>query len=62
MSCRPYRCMAGQSMVEFLIVLPSLLLIVFGIFQFSLIYQARSALNHAAFVGARQGEEHPDAK
>lgn len=47
--------MAGQSMVEFLIVLPSLLLIVFGIFQFSLIYQARSALNHAAFVGARQG-------
>ena len=47
--------MSGQSMVEFLIVLPSLLLMVFGILQFSLIYQARSALNHAAFVGARQG-------
>jgi hypothetical protein len=47
--------MLGQSMVEFLIVLPSLLLIVFGILQFALIYQARIALNHAAFVGARQG-------
>lgn len=45
----------GQAMVEFLIVLPSLLLIVFGILQYALIYQARSALNHAAFVGARQG-------
>ena len=42
-------------MVEFLIMLPSLLLMVFGILQFALIYQARSALNHAAFVGARQG-------
>lgn len=45
----------GQSMIEFLIILPSLLLIVFGVLQFALIYQARSALNHAAFVGARQG-------
>ena len=47
--------MSGQSMVEFLIMVPSLLMIVFGIWQFSLIYQARSALNHAAFVGARHG-------
>ena len=45
----------GQSMVEFLIVLPSLLLIVLGILQFSLMYQARNLLNHAAFIGARQG-------
>ena len=47
--------MGGQSMVEFLILLPSLLLIVFGIIQFSLIFQANSILRHAAFVGARQG-------
>lgn len=47
--------MAGQSMVEFLILLPSLLLIVFGIIQFALIFQANSILRHAAFIGARQG-------
>ena len=47
--------MGGQSMVEFLILLPSLLLIVFGIIQFALIFQANSILRHAAFVGARQG-------
>lgn len=47
--------MHGQSMVEFLIVLPSLLLIVLGILQFSLMYQARNLLNHATFIGARQG-------
>ena len=47
--------MGGQSMVEFLSLLPSLLLIVFGIIQFSLIFQANSILRHAAFVGARQG-------
>jgi TadE-like protein len=42
-------------MVEFLIVLPSLLLIVLGIIQFSLIFQAGSILRHATFIGARQG-------
>lgn len=47
--------MGGQSMVEFLILLPSLLLIVFGIIQFALIFQANSTLRHAAFIGARQG-------
>ena len=47
--------MGGLSMVEFLILLPSLLLIVFGIIQFALIFQANSILRHAAFVGARQG-------
>jgi hypothetical protein len=47
--------MGGQSLVEFLILLPSLLLIVFGIIQFSLIFQANSILRHAAFIGARQG-------
>lgn len=49
------RTVQGQSLVEYLIVLPSLLLIVLGIIQFSLIYQARNLLNHATFVGARQG-------
>jgi hypothetical protein len=49
------RVMHGQAMVEFLITLPVLLLMVFGILQFAMIYQAKSALNHAAFMGTRQG-------
>ena len=51
----PRQRLRGQSMVEFLIVLPSLLLIVLGIIQFSLIFQAGSILRHATFIGARQG-------
>lgn len=42
-------------MVEFLIVLPVLLLLVLGILQFALIYQAKVTLNYAAFETARTG-------
>jgi len=45
----------GQSMTEYLIILPSLLLIVLGVIQFALIYQAKASLNYATFMGARQG-------
>ena len=45
----------GQSLVETLIIFPSLLLIIFGIIQFAFIYQAKGLLNYATFVGARQG-------
>lgn len=45
----------GQAMVEFLIVFPTLLLLVMGAFQFSLIYQAKMTLNYATFMAARQG-------
>lgn len=42
-------------MVEFLIVLPLVLLLVFGTLQFSLIYHAKITLNYAAFEAARAG-------
>ncbi|NBY68825.1 MAG: hypothetical protein EBQ58_08380 [Betaproteobacteria bacterium] len=45
----------GQTMVEYLIILPVLLLLVLGVIQFALIYQAKSTLNYATFMGARQG-------
>jgi hypothetical protein len=45
----------GQAMVEYLIVLPALLMLVLGAIQFALLYQAKSALNHATFMAARQG-------
>ena len=46
---------AGQAMTEFLIVLPVMLLLVLGILQFALIYQAKITLNYAAFETARAG-------
>jgi hypothetical protein len=45
----------GQTMTEYLIILPSLLFLVLGAIQFALIYQAKFTLNYAAFMGARQG-------
>jgi Flp pilus assembly protein TadG len=45
----------AQAMVEFLIVLPVMLLLVMGILQFSFIYQAKTTLNYAAFQTARAG-------
>jgi len=50
-----YRLQRGQAMTEYLIILPSLLLLVLGVIQFALIYQAKASLNYAAFMGARQG-------
>jgi hypothetical protein len=46
---------SGQSMVEFIIVTPIILLLLFGAFQFALIYHAKTALNYAAFEAARFG-------
>ncbi|MDP1672640.1 MAG: pilus assembly protein [Burkholderiales bacterium] len=45
----------GQALVEFIIIYPTLLLLVLGAFQFALIYQAKSTLNYATFMAARQG-------
>ena len=50
-----YQSCKGQGMVEFLIILPVLLLLVMGILQFALIYQAKVTLNYAAFETARAG-------
>jgi len=46
---------SAQAMVEFLIVLPVMLLLVMGILQFAFIYQAKTTLNYAAFQTARAG-------
>lgn len=45
----------GQAMTEYLIILPSLLLLILGVIQLAFIYQAKSTLNYATFLGARQG-------
>jgi hypothetical protein len=46
---------SGQAMVEFLILFPTLLLLILCAFQFALIYQAKQTLNYATFMAARQG-------
>ncbi|MBL1141279.1 MAG: pilus assembly protein [Proteobacteria bacterium] len=46
---------SGQSMVEFIIVTPIILLLLLGAFQFALIYHAKITLNYAAFETARTG-------
>lgn len=45
----------GQATVEYIIILPVLLMLVLGAVQFALLYQIKNTLNYATFVGARQG-------
>ena len=52
---RPRRPSAGQSMVEFIIITPVMLLLIFGTLQFAFLYQAKTALNYATFQTAREG-------
>lgn len=52
---RARKPLSGQSSVEFLVALPVLILLLFGIIQFALIYQARATLNHATMLAARAG-------
>ncbi len=47
--------MAGQTFVEYLVILPVLLLLLLGAIQFGFIYQAKSTLNYAAYLAAREG-------
>ncbi len=48
----------GQSMTEFLVVMPAMLLLIFGAIQFVLIYQAKTTLNYATFEAVRAGTLH----
>lgn len=48
------RC-RGQAMVEFIYVMPVLLLLILGALQFGLVYHAQISLNYAAFETARAG-------
>lgn len=52
---RSRRRMRGQSMIEYLIILPSLLLLSLGAIQFALLYQIKSQVNYATYAAARQG-------
>jgi len=45
----------GQALVEYLIVLPSLLLLILGAIQFALLYHIKNTLQYATFAAARQG-------
>ena len=45
----------GQAMVETLIVMFVTLILLFGIIQFGLFYNAKTVLNYAAFEAARAG-------
>lgn len=45
----------GQAMVEYLIVLPSLLLVILGAVQFAMLYHVKNTLQYATFAAARQG-------
>jgi TadE-like protein len=45
----------GASMTEFIIITPVALLLMLSILQFALVYMAKSTLNTAVFMAARQG-------
>ena len=45
----------GQSLVETLLALPFVLLLIFGIVEFTLIYRAKLTLNHATEMAVRAG-------
>src|SRR5579864_3649528 len=45
----------GQAVVEYVYVLPILLILLLGTLQFVFIYEAKLTLNQAVFVGTRQG-------
>lgn len=45
----------GQAMIEFVIIIPVLLLLIFGAIQIAFIYSAKTTLNYATFQAARVG-------
>jgi hypothetical protein len=55
MAAKSRRGPGGQALVEYIIILPALLMLVLGAVQFALLYQIKSTLNYAVFIGARQG-------
>jgi hypothetical protein len=55
---RSRRHVRGQSATEFIIIVPALIFLVFGVIQWGLLYQARATLNHATLLAARAGAVH----
>ena len=52
---RGLRSKSGQSMTEFVIITPVMLLVVMGALQFAFIYNAKTTVNYATFQAARSG-------
>lgn len=52
------RLQRGQSLLEFVIVVPAFLFLILGIFQFVLIYRAKATLDYAVLEAARSGAVH----
>src|SRR5690606_36518662 len=49
------RSQHGQALVEYVIILPVLVMLIFGTIQAAFIYSAKSTLNYATFQAARLG-------
>ncbi|KRW61318.1 TadE/TadG family type IV pilus assembly protein [Pseudomonas sp. TTU2014-080ASC] len=49
------RRQSAQAMIEFLIIIPVLILLIFGAAQIAFIYSAKNGLNYATFQAARIG-------
>lgn len=51
----PNKRQAGQATIEYLYVIPILLVLLLGSLQFIFIYEAKETLNYATFAGTRSG-------
>lgn len=52
---KTYKSSQGQALVEFVLILPILLILVFGIIEFSLIFYDQAIVTNASREGARRG-------
>ena len=52
---RRLRAQSGATLVEFVVVVPTLLFLLMNLIQYGLLYHAKSQLNYAAFEAARAG-------
>lgn len=52
------RSQRGQSLLEFVIVVPAFLFLLLAVFQFMLIYRAKATLDYATLEAARSGAVH----
>lgn len=55
------RCDEGASALEFAIVVPVLMMLIFGMLEFGFMFQAQLAVTHAAREGARLAAVHDSA-
>lgn len=51
----PRRPIAGATLVEFVVIAPTLLMILLGLMQYATLFHAKSNLNYATFEAARAG-------